>query len=163
MIVGQGPGRAEINGLRAFAGQSGRTLEGWLVKSGANPAAPREGIYFTSVIKCVCPRDRFFPLMAKNCRIFLQHQIACVSPELVVTLGKRAYEALQVCDRTYDGALCELQHTADFVLLTPFGFHFSLLHWPHPSGLNRWLNDAGNMRKLAASFEFVRRFVGSTP
>jgi len=132
------------------------------VKCGANPAAPRAGIYFTSVIKCVCPREKFFPLMEKNCRQFLRSQVAGVEPELLITLGKRAYEALQVCDRTYDEALCEPQRTADFVLVTPFGFHFNLLHWPHPSGLNRWLNAAENVRRLTASFDFVRPFLEST-
>jgi uracil-DNA glycosylase family 4 len=161
MIVGQGPGRAELQGLRAFAGQSGRTLERWLVECGANPAAPRAGIYFTSVIKCVS-HDKFFPMMAKNCRQFLQRQIAEVRPELLITLGKRACEALQVSDQLYDRALCEPQHTSDFVLVTPFGFHFNLLHWPHPSGLNRWLNDDENLRRLTASFDFVRPFLGGT-
>jgi uracil-DNA glycosylase family 4 len=162
MIVGQGPGQAEVDGLRAFAGQSGRTLERWLVKCGANPAAPRAGIYFTSVIKCACRSDKFFPLMAKNCRQFLRWQIAGVKPKLLITLGKRAYEALQVSNRAYDEALCEPQHTGDFVLVTPFGFHFSLLHWPHPSGLNRWLNVDENVRRLSGSFDFVRGFLGST-
>jgi uracil-DNA glycosylase family 4 len=161
MIIGQGPGQAEVEGLRAFAGQSGRTLERWLVQCGANPDVPRAGIYFTSVIKCVCPRDKFFPMMARNCQQFLRSQIAEVRPDLIITLGKRAYDALQVSDTTYDEALCEPQHTADFVLVTPFGFHFHLLHWPHPSGLNRWLNDDNNARRLTASFDFVRPFLGN--
>ena len=162
MIVGQGPGQAEIEGQRAFAGQSGRTLERWLVECGANPAAPRVGIYFTSVIKCPCPREKFFPMMARNCRQFLQRQVMEARPEILITLGKRAYEALQVSDKEYDEVLCEPQHTSDFVLVTPFGFHFSLLHWPHPSGRNRWLNDDENRRKLTASFDSVRPFLGGT-
>jgi uracil-DNA glycosylase family 4 len=160
MIVGQGPGQAEVDGLRAFAGQSGRTLEGWLVECGANPAAPRQGIYFTSIIKCVSPRERFFPMMAANCRQFLRRQIAEVKPELLITLGKRSYDALQVSDTAYDEGLCRPQHTKDFVLVTPFGFHFDLLHWPHPSGLNRWLNDSENVRRLKTSFDFVRPLLG---
>src|SRR6185437_7319048 len=53
MVVGQGPGSAELRGTRAFAGQSGRTLDSWLVACGAPRNEPRSGIYFTSVIKCV--------------------------------------------------------------------------------------------------------------
>lgn len=94
MVIGQGPGSAELSGTRAFAGQSGRTLEQWLVACGADPASPRAGIYFTSVIKCVCPSERFFSSMARNCRAFLQRQIVELGPDLIITLGRKSYEAL---------------------------------------------------------------------
>jgi uracil-DNA glycosylase family 4 len=160
MVMGQGPGQSELKVSRAFAGQSGRTLEQWLVACGANPASPRSGIYFTSVIKCVCPSDRFFPLMTRNCRTFLHRQIIELEPGLIITLGRRAYEALRVSHDELDVALCVPRNTADFVLVTPYGFHTNLLHWPHPSGLNRWLNDDGNQARLQGSFEFVRPFLG---
>ena len=160
VIVGQGPGRSELKISRAFAGQSGRTLEQWLVACGANPASPRAGIYFTSVIKCVCPSAGYFPLMARNCRAFLHRQIAELRPELVITLGRQSYEALQVSDEEFDDALCVLRNTSDFVLVTPYGFHVNLLHWPHPSGRNRWRNEEGNQTRLQNSFEFVSPFLG---
>jgi uracil-DNA glycosylase len=159
MVVGQGPGRSELKVSRAFAGQSGRTLEQWFVSCGANPANPRSGIYFTSVIKCVCPSDGFFPLMARNCRTFLHRQIIELEPELIITLGGKAYEALRVSDEDLDVALCMPRRTADFVLVTPYGFHTNLLHWPHPSGLNRWLNDDRNQTRLTDSFSFVGSFL----
>jgi len=159
MIVGQGPGQAELKGPRAFAGQSGHTLEKWLVACGTNAGMPRSGIYFTSVIKCVCPKVRFFPLMAMNCRGFLHRQIVELKPELLITLGRRAYEALKVSDEDYEEALCKPRNTSEFALITPYGFHVSLLHWPHPSGLNRWLNNDQNLNRLATSFEFVRHFL----
>lgn len=161
MIIGQGPGNAELAGVRAFAGQSGRTLEGWLVSCGANPKSPRDGIYFTSVIKCVCPSDKYFAQMAGNCRQFLRRQIMELAPELVITLGKKAYEELRVDDGTYEEGLCAPHHTSQLVLITPFGLHFNLLHWPHPSGLNRWHNESANASRLKASFDFVRQFIGS--
>lgn len=161
MIIGQGPGNAELAGVRAFAGQSGHTLEGWLVSCGASSESPRDGIYFTSVIKCVCPRDKYFAHMAGNCRQFLRKQIMELAPELVITLGKKAYQELQVGEGTYETALCVPHHTSQFVLITPFGLHFNMLHWPHPSGLNRWHNDSANAIRLKASFDFVRQFIGS--
>jgi uracil-DNA glycosylase family 4 len=160
MIVGQGPGRSELKVFRAFAGQSGRTLEWWLVACGANPANPRAGIYFTSVIKCVCPSEKFFPLMARNCRGFLHRQIVELGPELVITLGWKSYEVLRVSDDEFDATLCVPRNTADFALVTPYGLHVNLLHWPHPSGRNRWLNNDENQLRLQNSFEFVRSFLG---
>ncbi len=158
MVIGQGPGRAELKGTRAFAGQSGRTLDSWLVACGANPAEPRASIYFTSVIKCVGPESSF-SLMAKNCASFLQRQILEIHPALIITLGRRAYEALRILEDDYNNALCKLLNTGEQVLVTSFGFHYNLLHWPHPSGLNRWLNEEANKERLKRSFEDVKRFM----
>lgn len=161
MIVGQGPGGAELKGTRAFAGQSGRTLDAWLVACGASKAAPRTGIYFTSVIKCV-GAGRDFEFMAARCIGFLHRQILTVRPELVITLGRKSFEALSASSDHYETALCKLVDTAQTLLVTPFGFHYSLLHWPHPSGLNRWLNSADNKERLRKSFEYVSRFIGGS-
>lgn len=159
MIVGQGPGRAELKGTRAFAGQSGRTLDAWLVKCGASRTAPRTGIYFTSVIKCI-GANRDFEFMAAKCIGFLHRQILTARPELVITLGRRSFEALKVSSANYEAALCKLVNTTQTLLVTPFDFHYSLLHWPHPSGRNRWLNLAENKKRLEQSFLYVNRFLG---
>jgi len=159
MIVGQGPGRAELKGTRAFAGQSGRTLDAWLVACGASPASPRAGIYFTSVIKCV-GQEQYFELMAANCIAFLHRQILEVHPALVITLGRKSFEALRVSDDDYETALCKPMDTAQTLLVTAFDFHYCLLHWPHPSGLNRWLNSDQNRERLKHSFKHVARFLG---
>lgn len=159
MIVGQGPGGAELKGTRAFAGQSGRTLDAWLVACGASPVAPRTGIYFTSVIKCVGGGGDF-EVMAANCIGFLHRQILAVRPALVITLGRRSFEMLGISSEDYEAALCKLVDTTQTLLVTPFDFHYSLLHWPHPSGRNRWLNLAENKARLRQSFEYVGRFLG---
>ena len=160
MVIGQGPGAAELRGTRAFAGQSGRTLDSWLIASGASAANPRKAIYFTSVIKCVCPRGKFFAQMAQTCSGFLHRQILHIRPELIITLGRSAFEALRVVNEDYNDALCVPRNTADFLLVNQYGFHFNLLHWPHPSGLNRWLNAAENQDRLRTSFKFVGSFMG---
>lgn len=102
----------------------------------------------------------FLPRWRKNCSGFLHRQILHVHPELIVTLGRPAFEALSVVNEDYNDALCVPRGTADFLLVNQYGYHFNLLHWPHPSGLNRWLNAAGNQDRLRTSFEFVGRFIG---
>lgn len=158
IVIGQGPGHAELNATRAFAGQAGRTLDKWLVACGAAADNPRGGIYFTSVIKCV-GSDVQFGLMAANCASFLQRQILEIRPALVITLGKRSFDALTITSEDYNLALCKPFNTADTLLVTAFDFHYSLLHWPHPSGRNRWLNVPGNRDRLNASFDYVRKFL----
>ena len=49
VIVGQGPGKAEVRHSRAFAGMSGRRLDSWLMRCGASVDSPRERVYLTSV------------------------------------------------------------------------------------------------------------------
>jgi uracil-DNA glycosylase family 4 len=156
MIIGQGPGNAEMRAEVAFAGQSGKTLNSWLVAAGADRDNPREGIYFTSVIKCCAAGPEHFRIMERNCRRFLRDQIAAIEPALIITLGKEAYMAMRFTNTGYDRALCKPVHSSDHLLYSWFGFHFWLLPWPHPSGLNRWHNVPKNRERLRESFEFVQ-------
>lgn len=162
MIIGQGPGNTEVEQGRAFAGQSGKTLDGWLVRSGALPAHPRRGIYLTAVIKCV-GEDSEYAVMAGHCRGFLYDQITLIHPELIITLGKRSFDTLTFTSLSYEDALCTPLRTSEHVLVTPYGFHFSAIHWPHPSGLNRWLNESANRDRLELSFRFVGSFLEVMP
>ena len=90
LIVGQGPGNARLRGKKAFAGQSGRTLDSWLRAAGLSDHEPRKGFYLTSVIKCCHSSPADFGLMARNCSGFLQRQIMAIKPQVVITLGKDA-------------------------------------------------------------------------
>src|ERR1700733_6614885 len=80
LIVGQGPGKAELRGSKAFAGQSGTTLDSWLRAAGLNSDNPRKGVYLTSVIKCCHTSAKDFDVMARNCADFLQRQMMAVKP-----------------------------------------------------------------------------------
>ncbi|QDV34872.1 uracil-DNA glycosylase family protein [Tautonia plasticadhaerens] len=159
MIVGKGPGRTEVQEGKAFSGPAGKKLEQWLSRCVPNPGEVRAGIYFTSVTKCLSP-DPSFPILAKNCWKFLDRQIDAVRPALIISLGQEAYEALQVTDDSYAHAVCRLYDSSESMLFTRFGCHYKLMVWPHPSGLNRWLNEQSNMARLETSFEIVRSEMG---
>jgi uracil-DNA glycosylase family 4 len=159
MIVGQGPGKAELKGTKAFAGQSGKTLTKWLIACGAPTFDPRKGIYFTSIIKCFSPDRTFYGYMAGNCLTFLYQQIAIVRPDLIITLGRDSFLHLNMINHTYENSLCFLYDTREVALITPWGFHVNLMHWPHPSGMNRWHNQQLNREKLDQSFTHVKPFI----
>jgi uracil-DNA glycosylase len=97
--------------------------------------------------------------MARQCQRFLDKQLALVKPRLVITLGEHAYDALRVDDLPYREALCRLVDTRDYVFFGRGDSHYRLLIWPHPSGLNRWLNRAENRRRLELTFDMVRPFL----
>jgi uracil-DNA glycosylase len=97
--------------------------------------------------------------MARNSAQFLAKQITIIRPKLLITLGKEAYMTLRFTHEDFELALCKPQRSSDFLLLTYFGFHFFLLPWPHPSGLNRWNNVPGNRERLKSSFAFVAQLM----
>lgn len=157
VIVGQGPGKHEVNKGKAFSGPSGKRLNQWLIQCGASPENPRKGIYLTSVIKCVPPEEKDILKLIRKCRSFLNSQLTILRPSLVITLGSVAYDELNSTSLPYDQALCRAVNTRDHVLITPVGFHYTILAWPHPSGLNRWHNDETNQELLVGSFKTVRQ------
>jgi len=93
MIVGQGPGKKERALGYAFAGQSGKRLDQWLRQCRKRGAA-RDGIYLTSVVKCVKRSDQELQIMTRNCRPYLTQQISLIRPKLIITLGRLAFETL---------------------------------------------------------------------
>lgn len=158
MIVGQGPGRKERAIGFAFAGQSGRRLDEWLRQCRKQGAA-RDGVYFTSVVKCVAKSSQQLNIMVGNCRPFLTQQVSLIRPRLIITLGRIAFETLNFTAISFSQALCSPLETRNHVLFSQFGYHFTLLPWPHPSGLNRWLNVEKNREALQRSFEAVAPFL----
>ncbi len=155
VIVGESPGATEVETQTAFSGPAGKRLNEWLIKSGAAQDAPRGGVYLTSVVKCRSNDKAAVARMAKNCTQFLRRQINTIAPNIVITLGQFAYEALdtQLRWRSAVGSMFESQ---ECWLVSPFDVPFKLLVWPHPSGLSRWTNVEANRQKLEASFELIR-------
>jgi uracil-DNA glycosylase family 4 len=155
VIVGQNPGRQEVVTGRAFSGQAGRRLNDWLRQAAPRPETPRAGIYLTATVKCLGANGHY-RRMLRNCRQFLFRQLAALHPSLVIALGRPAFETLRFSDDLdYRSQLCRLVRSRDHWVTPPFGVHFDLLPWPHPSGLNRDLNDSATTERLRASFEIL--------
>lgn len=160
-IVGQAPGNTELTSGRAFSGSSGNKLDNWLISSGRPKSNPRKGVYLTSILKCSPPRgsSRSFNLMWRRCEHFLNDQLEIVRPRLVITLGRESFEYLHFLEGDYDSLVGKLYRLNEGNLLTPQPFE-AIVHWPHPSGLNRWHNSPGNAGRLAASFDEIKQFLG---
>jgi len=157
-IVGQAPGRTEVKSKRAFSGGSGSRLDEWLTQCGRPAEDPRRGVYLTSILKCPMNNKGEFRGMARRCHHFLKSQLEIIRPKLVITLGQESFEYLRIVDGEYNELLCRLFLPADHSLLPhqPFG---ALMHWPHPSGLNRWHNVPENKIELDDSFAVVKEFL----
>jgi uracil-DNA glycosylase len=91
MFVGEAPGREEdIEGL-PFVGRSGKLLDRMIAAIGLD----RTSVYIANVIPWRPPGNRTpTPQETQICLPFIQRQIELADPEVVVTLGNPATQAL---------------------------------------------------------------------
>jgi len=147
MIVGQAPGpRAHLSGV-PWSGASGTLLRKWFAGAGFDPDHFLNDWYFTSLTKCFPGKAKHgagdrVPSAAERalCRTHLDAEIALVQPQLVVTLGRLAADAL------IPGALSmTLRGLVGSSFTVDLGYGLvTLVPLPHPSGVGRWLNDPDN-------------------
>ncbi len=85
LFIGEAPGFHEDQQGRPFVGAAGKFLEELLESIGLR----REQVYITNVVKCRPPANRD-PLEEEiaACSGYLDRQIACIRPRLIVTLGR---------------------------------------------------------------------------
>jgi uracil-DNA glycosylase len=144
-LVGQAPGHLSVERGRPFSGPGGRVLDAWLQRAGFAPGALWREVYVSALTRCdpgKNPRgggDRKpSPPELALCRPYLLRELELVRPEVILPVGGMAIEAFlgpsrleEVIGRSFE---------RDGVLLIPL---------PHPSGVSRWLNDAGHQALLA--------------
>ena len=91
MFIGEAPGAEEDLQGRPFVGAAGQVLNNLLNKLGLQ----REEVYITNVVKSRPPENRDpEPDEIAACLPFLKMQIAAIRPQVIVTLGKIATQAL---------------------------------------------------------------------
>jgi uracil-DNA glycosylase family 4 len=91
MFVGEAPGEDEdIQGF-PFVGKAGQLLTKMIEAMGLR----RDDVYICNTVKCRPPNNRNpEPDELAACEPFLKGQLAAVKPEVIVTLGKFAAQAL---------------------------------------------------------------------
>ena len=91
MFVGEGPGEDEDLKGEPFVGKAGQLLTKMIEAMGLR----REDVYICNTVKCRPPNNRNpEPDELAACEPFLKGQLAAVKPEVIVTLGKFAAQAL---------------------------------------------------------------------
>ena len=94
MVVGEGPGETEDKLGRPFVGRAGELLERMLLAI----ELPREDVYICNTVKCRPTLDAGHRLAnraptpdeMRNCRPYLEEQIAIVRPRVILALGAPA-------------------------------------------------------------------------
>jgi DNA polymerase len=97
MFVGEGPGEDEDRAGKPFVGKAGGLLDDIITKG---MGLRRDDVYIANVVKCRPPNNRNpEPDEIVACEPFLRRQIELVRPEVVISLGNFATQAL-LGDRT---------------------------------------------------------------
>ncbi|MEM1331048.1 MAG: uracil-DNA glycosylase [Planctomycetota bacterium] len=91
MFVGEAPGAEEDKVGKPFVGRSGQLLDKMIGAMGLS----REAVYIANVLKTRPPNNATPTIEeASVCTPYLLEQISIVSPEVIVTLGRPAAQAL---------------------------------------------------------------------
>ena len=95
MFVGEAPGRDEDEQGLAFVGRAGQLLTKIIEAIGMK----REDVFIANVLKCRPPNNRNpEPDEVASCRPFLDEQIRLIRPQVIVTLGTFAAQAILETD-----------------------------------------------------------------
>ena len=116
MFIGEGPGEEEDRAGKPFVGKAGALLDDIITKG---MGLARADVYIANVVKCRPPNNRNpEPDEIVACEPFLRRQIELVRPEVIVTLGNFATQAL-LRDRTAISRRRGRWHEVDGTALMP--------------------------------------------
>lgn len=91
MLIGEAPGFYEDQQGKPFVGKAGKLLDAMLTSIGLQ----ENDVYIANVLKCRPPDNREpAPEEILACRDYLEQQIVCVAPKLILALGQFAGQFL---------------------------------------------------------------------
>ena len=143
MIVGQSPGRKEVEERQPFVGPSGELLDGML----AEIPLGREDVYIANVLKCHPPGNRpGVPIEKATCfKQWLSKEIKEVEPKVLLMLGKDAWSLVPVQWKPKNGKVVRNKDKG-----------ITFIFWYHPAYYLRRADVSGFL-KVA---ELVKRELG---
>jgi uracil-DNA glycosylase len=155
MLVGQAPGKVEIDSRKPFAGRAGRTLFRWLEEAGLDEAEARKRIYISAMTRCFPgphPSGRGDRVPSRKelemCRSWLEDELRLIRPTLIIPVGKLAIGyflgELPLSDTV--GKSHQARHIGGSSLVIPL---------PHPSGASSWIHTSGHRALVARALELI--------
>lgn len=163
MLVGQAPGKVEIDSRKPFSGRAGRTLFRWLEQAGLDECQARERIYISAMTRCfpgAHPSGRGDRVPSRHeleqCRSWLEDELRLIRPRLVIPVGKLAI-----------GYFLGERPLADVVgqrhVVHHVGGESTLVALPHPSGASSWIHAPGHRALVDRALALVGAEMGSPP
>jgi uracil-DNA glycosylase len=156
MLVGQAPGKGEVEDRRAFAGRAGRTLFRWLERAGLDESTFRREVYIAAITRCYPGPsasgrgDRVpTPEEQTHCAPWLDAELALIRPVLIIPVGRLAIDRF-LDGEPLDRLVGRVHHAA------MRGRRVTLIPLPHPSGASSWVNAPANRALLDRALEHLR-------
>jgi uracil-DNA glycosylase family 4 len=156
MLIGQAPGRREIEIGLPFAGDAGKRLVGWLGLAGIGVGEFRDEWYVTSVGKCYPGRAAGSSVDKPPSQAevalwgpYLVEELRLVDPQLVLLIGGLAH-------RFAFGTGARLDSLVGRELTWADAPHASVICLPHPSGASTWLNDPEHVELWRRGIDLVK-------
>ena len=147
MVVGQNPGKDEVEQGEPFVGPSGKF---WNQAVKDVVGLERSDFYISNMVRCFSPANRK-PTQKEmdNCRDFLDREIAILSPELLIALGAPAMKQLT-------GVNGIMKHRGELIFSPRYGVNVFVI--PHPSPYNTASADGkaaflADLQKLKTYFD----------
>jgi uracil-DNA glycosylase len=155
MLVGQAPGKSELEDRRAFTGRAGRTLFRWLERAGLDEAAFRRDVYIAAITRCypgpsASGRGDRVPSHEEQelCAPWLAAELDLIRPALIVPVGRLAID--RFLDPEPLDRLVGRVHVARVR-----GRRVKLIPLPHPSGASSWVNAPANRALLECALNHL--------
>ncbi len=156
MLIGQAPGRSELDDRRAFTGRAGRTLFRWLQRAGLDERTFRRHVYIAAVTRCYpgpSPSGRGDRVPSREeqalCAPWLEAELDLIRPVLIIPVGRLAIDRL--LDAEPLDRLVGRVHVARVR-----GRSIKVIPLPHPSGASSWINGTANRALLDSALNHLR-------
>ena len=163
MLVGQAPGKVEIESRKPFSGRAGRTLFRWLEQAGLREAEARERIYISAMTRCFPgphPSGRGDRVPSRReleqCRSWLEDELRLLRPRVLIPVGKLAIGYF-LGERPLAEIVGE-RHVVRHV-----GGESALVPLPHPSGASSWIHAPGHRALVDRALALIGGELGSLP
>jgi uracil-DNA glycosylase len=162
MLVGQAPGKVEIDSRKPFAGRAGRTLFKWLEDAGLGEGEARERIYISAMTRCFPgphPSGRGDRVPSRQelemCRSWLEDELRLIRPKLIIPVGKLAigYFLGDLPLRDTVGKTHQATHVGGSSIVIPL---------PHPSGASSWIHAPGHRELVTRAIKLIGEEIQQT-
>lgn len=157
MLVGQAPGKVEIDSRTPFAGRAGKTLFRWLERAGLSEGEARSRIYISAMTRCFPgphPSGRGDRVPTRReletCRSWLEDELRLIRPRLIIPVGKLAigYFLGELPLEVSVGRPHLTEHVGGRSMVIPL---------PHPSGASSWIHGPGHARLVDDALVLIGR------
>jgi uracil-DNA glycosylase family 4 len=148
-VVGEGPGKDEVDNETPFVGASGQLLDKILAAVHIN----REDIFATNAILCRTDDKNRTPTSDeyRNCRNRLFEELSLINPRYTLLVGSTALKTIM--GESYKVTEC---HGQWFTLLSdPSLFYFSIMH---PAWILHSVNDGEQKAKKMLMWKDIKKF-----